>query len=145
MEMQREVVYFFLMQTGEKIKVSRERRGLTQERLGELLGVSYQAVGKWEKGISLPSSDKIAGLCSILGRDANYLFLDDNFALSDEERKLNDEIITLLRCARVVMESNSIFGEALKKNIEAFYAAVGCPKYSPPITRMRKIRSLHTK
>lgn len=34
----------------ERITALRKERGLTQEQLGKMCGVSYQAVGKWEKG-----------------------------------------------------------------------------------------------
>lgn len=34
----------------ERIAVLRRERGLTQEQLGQLVGVSAQAVSKWEKG-----------------------------------------------------------------------------------------------
>jgi transcriptional regulator with XRE-family HTH domain len=34
----------------ERIAALRKERGLTQEQLGKLCGVSSQAVGKWEKG-----------------------------------------------------------------------------------------------
>ncbi|MDE5696206.1 MAG: helix-turn-helix domain-containing protein [Lachnospiraceae bacterium] len=34
----------------ERIAALRKERGLTQEQLGKMVGVSYQAVGKWEKG-----------------------------------------------------------------------------------------------
>lgn len=37
---------------GEKIKNLREQNGYSQERLAEQLGVSRQAVSKWETGVS---------------------------------------------------------------------------------------------
>jgi transcriptional regulator with XRE-family HTH domain len=39
---------------GEKIKALRKARDLTQEQLAEVLGVSYQAVSKWETNAALP-------------------------------------------------------------------------------------------
>ena len=41
------------MELNERITVVRKAMGLTQEQLGELVGVSRQAVSKWESGGSL--------------------------------------------------------------------------------------------
>ena len=38
---------------GQYIASLRKAKGLTQNDLGERLGVSYQAVSKWERGVSL--------------------------------------------------------------------------------------------
>lgn len=51
----------------EKISECRKARSLTQEKLGEMLGVSSQAVSKWEKGDSLPDILLLPQLCGILG------------------------------------------------------------------------------
>lgn len=40
------------MQLNERITQARKQAGLTQEQLGEALGVSRQAVSKWESGVS---------------------------------------------------------------------------------------------
>lgn len=42
------------MNIGNKIKMLRKRRGITQEQLAESIGVSFQAVSKWENNIALP-------------------------------------------------------------------------------------------
>ena len=40
------------MNLGEKIKEHRKQAGLSQEQLAEQLGVSRQAISKWESGVS---------------------------------------------------------------------------------------------
>ncbi len=40
------------MEIGNQIKALRARRGVTQEVLAEALGVTAQAVSKWETGVS---------------------------------------------------------------------------------------------
>lgn len=46
---------------------------MTQEKLGEKLGVTSQAVSKWEKGESLPDIMILPQLCDILGVTADAL------------------------------------------------------------------------
>ena len=40
------------MSFGENLKNVRKQRGVTQEELAEILGVSRQAISKWESGVS---------------------------------------------------------------------------------------------
>ncbi len=42
------------MNIGNKIKELRKQRGITQEQLANGIGISFQAVSKWETGIALP-------------------------------------------------------------------------------------------
>lgn len=51
----------------ETIAVRRRTAGLTQEQLGAKLGISGQAVSKWEKGESMPDILLLPELCDILG------------------------------------------------------------------------------
>ena len=51
----------------EKIQEARKRRGLTQEELAEQIGVSRQALAKWESGETLPDIERAAALSRILG------------------------------------------------------------------------------
>ena len=39
---------------GEKINTLRKQRNMTQDELAEKMGVSSQAVSKWEKDLSIP-------------------------------------------------------------------------------------------
>ena len=57
----------------EKISELRKARGLTQEKLGKLCGVSSQAVSKWEKAECLPDILLLPTLCEALGITADAL------------------------------------------------------------------------
>lgn len=50
---------------GEAIKVHRAQRGMTQEFVAERLGVSRQAVSKWESGVSDPSTTNLLALAKL--------------------------------------------------------------------------------
>lgn len=57
----------------ERIAALRKERGLTQEQLGKMVGVSSQAVGKWEKG-GAPDVELLPVLSRQLGVTIDALF-----------------------------------------------------------------------
>ncbi len=61
------------MSLGENIKCHRQRCGLSQEKLAELVGVSRQAVTKWESDLSSPSCENLLRLAEIFGTGAELL------------------------------------------------------------------------
>ncbi len=61
------------MTLGEKIAYYRKEMGISQEALGEKLGVSRQAVYKWEADLSLPDTHNLIELSRIFGVDLNML------------------------------------------------------------------------
>ena len=61
------------MTSGEKIKDLRKKSGMSQEKLAELVGVSRQAVAKWEAGKSSPATDNLFRLAEILGTTTEYI------------------------------------------------------------------------
>ncbi len=58
---------------GEVIKENRIRCGMTQEFVAEQLGVSRQAVSKWENGTSDPSTTNLLALAKLFGISAEEL------------------------------------------------------------------------
>ncbi len=51
---------------GEQIAILRKAKGITQGELGERIGVSFQAVSKWERGETLPDTALLPSLARIL-------------------------------------------------------------------------------
>lgn len=64
------------MTIGEKILNLRKARGWSQEELAERIGVSRQAVSRWESDSAKPDADKIIALCDLFGVSADYLLRD---------------------------------------------------------------------
>ena len=65
----------------EQICLLRKAKGLTQSELGERLGVSFQAVSKWERGETLPDTALLPDLARVLETSVDYI-------LSGGERQL---------------------------------------------------------
>lgn len=58
---------------GETLKAHRTSRGYTQEYVAEALGVSRQAVSKWENGTSDPSTANLMALAKLYGLTVDEL------------------------------------------------------------------------
>ena len=61
-----------IIEIGERIAVARKMKNFSQAQLAGLLAVSAQAVGKWERGESMPDIIMFGRLSEILGVDLNY-------------------------------------------------------------------------
>ena len=70
------------MTTGQKIQALRKGRGLTQEQLAARLGVSRQAVSRWELDETLPDTQNLLPLKEALGVSIDTL-LDSTRGLEE--------------------------------------------------------------
>lgn len=65
------------MTTGEKIAALRKEQGMSQEALGEKLGLSRQAVSKWEADQAVPTMDNLMELSRLFGVPVDTLLRPD--------------------------------------------------------------------
>lgn len=101
------------MHIGNKIKTLRKQRGITQEQLAESIGISFQAVSKWENNIALPDITLAPKIASYFGISMDELF---DFSLA----KIENEIKNITAHAYKFRESDPtesqrILKEGLKK------------------------------
>lgn len=61
---------------GTKVRERRTLLGLSQEKLGEALGLTFQQVQKYERGTNRVSASRLYDLCHVLDTDMNYFFED---------------------------------------------------------------------
>ena len=66
------------MTLSEKIVYCRKRAGLSQEELAERVGVSRQAVSKWELGDAAPEVGKLLALAKVFGVTTDWLLSEED-------------------------------------------------------------------
>ncbi len=64
------------MTMGSKLAQARRKHNLTQEQLAEQLGVTRQAVSRWESDAAYPETDKIVRMSKLLGVSCDWLLQD---------------------------------------------------------------------
>lgn len=79
------------MKLSENLKIIRKENNLSQEQLAEKLGVSRQAVSKWESDQSYPEMDKVLLICKLYGYGIDEL-MNENVAVVKEERQSKNNI-----------------------------------------------------
>ena len=77
-----------LMNIHLKIQELRKKAGLSQEALASQLGISRQAVSKWESGVSTPDIDKIVALSKIFGVSLSELLTGEKEETAPAEMPL---------------------------------------------------------
>ena len=101
------------MNIGNKIRELRKRRGITQEQLAESIGISFQAVSKWENNIALPDITLVPVLASYFGVSMDELF-DFNLKEIEHAVRIITEKAYQYRESNPA-ESRRILEEGLKK------------------------------
>ena len=72
---------------GRFIADCRKTQGLTQIQLAEKLGITDKAVSKWERGISMPDTSLMLGLCDILKISVNELLSGEKINMENNDQK----------------------------------------------------------
>lgn len=70
----------------EQLIYLRKQKGLSQEHLGEKIGVTRQTVSKWELGITTPEMDKLIEL-------SNFFNISIDILVGQTENKLTSQSI----------------------------------------------------
>ena len=76
------------IQIAERLQRLRTKRGLSQEELAGKLGVSRQAVSKWERGESSPDTDNLLALAKVYDLTIDEMLYSENLT-SDQKNVVN--------------------------------------------------------
>ena len=103
------------MTLGEKIASARKEKGMTQEMLAEQLGVTRQAVARWETGLSVPDAGMRVRIAGALDTTVNDL-------LGEEEPEQGRDLAAELEALNRQLAERE---ERSRRRWRAFFAAVG--------------------
>ncbi|MBV8977935.1 MAG: helix-turn-helix domain-containing protein [Alphaproteobacteria bacterium] len=75
-------------QVGSRVRLRRMLIGMSQERLGELLGLTFQQVQKYEKGVNRIGAGRLYDVARILGVPIDYFY--ENVASTNQQRGFSE-------------------------------------------------------
>ncbi len=102
---------------GKTIKDLRRKRGLTQEQLAEKIGVSAQAVSKWENESGMPDISQIVPLAHIFGVSTDLLLGTGNIKKQDDVGEILEraqKMITFPLSTECIRKKYEVLLEGLK-------------------------------
>lgn len=85
------------MKLGENIRALRLRKRLTQEQVAQQLGVTYQAVSKWENGTNTPDIALLPEIAAFFGVTIDALFHQDAISALDGFPVEDDGVIRIVQ------------------------------------------------
>jgi transcriptional regulator with XRE-family HTH domain len=88
----------------------RKENGLTQSQLADMLGVSYQAVSKWERGENLPDAYTLLDLAKIYGVTVDEILQGKIIPKEDQGKiQTRKKIFSIIGIMMIIMSPISIF------------------------------------
>lgn len=84
-----------MMTLGNRLAHLREKTGISQERLGELLGVTRQTVSSWETDKLLPKPENLRALCRCFRVEYEYFFPKGEETQSKQVQELAAAVMAL--------------------------------------------------
>lgn len=102
---------------GAQIAHLRKGKGLTQNELGERLGVSFQAVSKWERGETLPDTAILLDLANVLGTSVDLILTGGSHVLHYKGKftvaQMEEGILALKQMGELLGKNNPLYRHAI--------------------------------
>jgi transcriptional regulator with XRE-family HTH domain len=118
------------MSFGENLRNVRKQRGVTQEELAEILGVSRQAISKWESDGGYPETEKLLVISKTLNISIDYLLND--VSVMEEKEKTEKKSVVYAPTGKIAITTydnqNVVFCQSVKTS-PIFRPGKDEPKY----------------
>lgn len=95
----------------QRIKILRTTKRISQDKLGQILGVTQQAVAKWEAGASEPDTETLLKLSALFQVSVDYLLCNASVTpghpiydprilnLPPDKKRILDTVLQELECS----------------------------------------------
>ena len=94
---------------GKFIAALRKEKGLTQEKLGEKLGVTNKTVSRWENGNYMPDVEMLSLLSEEFGVSINELISGERLAAEDFKKAADENLVTALDHSTFTLKEKQAF------------------------------------
>ena len=115
---------------GSRVRMRRISVGMSQEKLGDMLGLTFQQVQKYEKGTNRISVGRLVDIAKILGVDIHFFFngiksgkADPGFA-EDETPPYISEVMSTPEGLQLIRTFTSIRNPKIRKSIVQLVTAL---------------------
>lgn len=98
-----------LVKTGQFLSQLRREKNLTQQELGEKLGVSNKTVSRWETGNYLPPVEMLQQLSQLYGITINELLSGEPLTEAEYKEKAEENIKSALRVSAFTLKERTEF------------------------------------
>lgn len=109
---------------GKFLAELRKQKGMTQEQLGELLGVTNKTVSRWETGAYLPPVEILQRLSDLYGITINEILSTQRLSEEEYRVKAEENIKTAIRYSFTLKERQDFFKKKWKKDHIADFVLV---------------------
>jgi transcriptional regulator with XRE-family HTH domain len=122
------------VEVGRRIRIQRTSRGISQTELGKKIGVTFQQVQKYEKGINRVGASRLTRIAKVLGVSVATLFGGSESAAEGavtEASRLDLEYLVVPGALRLLRAYGQIRETVLRRTIVTFVEKIAAGEVSP--------------
>ena len=115
------------MMIGKFIAALRKEKGLTQEQLGEKLGVTNKTISRWENGNYMPDVEMLSLLSNEFSVSINELISGERLLEEDFKKAADNNLVTALNNSTFTLKEKIVFfkKKCLHEHIATIVLCVG--------------------
>ena len=117
-----------LVQIGKFIATLRKEQGLTQEQLGEKIGVTNKTVSRWETGTYLPPADALLSMSMLFDVSINEILSGKRLKEEEYKKAAEENLTQAIKTSSFCLKDKVVFYKKkwLKEHIDIMVFIILC-------------------